>query len=143
VKGKKRLVVDAKDADIAPRLMEVLAEEGAAREDVVIFSFEWQVIEESRAIHPDWDVAFLDDELTQDAQEREAEVKRVAQIGCTGIGVSVQRVDQAFVTMAQAAGLMVYVYTANHPKHIEKLLRFGVDAIISDRPDGVLELVEE
>jgi glycerophosphoryl diester phosphodiesterase len=137
LKGRKRLVVDVKDPDMTYRLMQVLEEEGATKDDVVIFSFQWQVVEESLVAHPDWEVVFLDDELSEEAEERLDELNRVRSLGCSGIGVSVQRIDQDFVRVAQEMGLAVYVYTANHPTHIQKLLDFKVDAIISDRPDGV------
>jgi glycerophosphoryl diester phosphodiesterase len=143
VKGKKRLVLDVKDADMTYHLMSLLEEEGAEKGDVVVFSFEWQVIEESLVAQPDWDVVFLDDELSEEADVRADEIERVLRIGCTGIGVSVQRIDQEFVAMAQDAGLAVYCYTANHPSHIQKLNALGVDAIISDRPNGVLEILEK
>ncbi len=107
VKGKKRLVLDVKDADMTYHLMSLLEEEGAEKSDVVVFSFEWQVIEESLVAQPDWDVVFLDDELSEEADVRADEIERVLRIGCTGIGVSVQRIDQEFVAMAQDAGLAV------------------------------------
>ena len=143
MKGKKRFVLDVKDADMAGALMHVLDEEGASKDDVVIFSFEWRVIEESLKAQPDWDVVFLDDELSEDPAVRKEELNQVSKIGCTGIGVSVQRIDQAFVAMAQGMGLEVYCYTANHPNHIKKLIELGVEAIISDRPDAVVEMAEE
>ena len=45
-----------------------------------------------------------------------------------------------FVRHAHRAGLPVKVWTVNAHEDIERLLGWGVDAIISDRPDVVAGL---
>jgi glycerophosphoryl diester phosphodiesterase len=44
-----------------------------------------------------------------------------------------------FVRLAHRHGLSVYAWTVNHPRPIGKLIDSGVDGLISNRPDLVLE----
>lgn len=44
-------------------------------------------------------------------------------------------VSRQFVRAAHAAGVAVQVWTVDEPEDIERLLSWGVDGIISDRPD--------
>jgi glycerophosphoryl diester phosphodiesterase len=44
-------------------------------------------------------------------------------------------VSRGFVKHAHRAGLPVKVWTVNDPQDMRRLLEWGVDALISDRPD--------
>jgi glycerophosphoryl diester phosphodiesterase len=50
-------------------------------------------------------------------------------------------VSRRFVRLAHAAGLVVQVWTVDTSEDITRLLSFGVDGIISDRPDVAVEAV--
>lgn len=52
-------------------------------------------------------------------------------------------VSRRFVRMAHTAGLVVQVWTINAEHDIRRLLDWGVDAIISDRPDLAARIVRE
>jgi glycerophosphoryl diester phosphodiesterase len=47
-----------------------------------------------------------------------------------------------FVRVAQSRGLAVHVWTINHPDDMERILDTGVDGIMTDRPDLLLDVVE-
>lgn len=49
-------------------------------------------------------------------------------------------VDAAFVDAAHAAGLAVVPWTVDDPAQIERLLRAGVDGLVSDFPDRVIQV---
>lgn len=51
-------------------------------------------------------------------------------------------VTQNYVSRVQAAGIMVNPWTVDKPKHIEKLLDYGVDGIITNHPDLVKHLIK-
>lgn len=52
-------------------------------------------------------------------------------------------VSPRFVRLAHEAGVAVQVWTVDEPADIRRLLEWGVDAIISDRPDVAAEVVRD
>ncbi len=51
-------------------------------------------------------------------------------------------VSPRFVKYAHDAGVLVKVWTVDDPSDVRRLLSWGVDAIISDRPDVAVEVVK-
>ncbi len=56
---------------------------------------------------------------------------------------STRVVSPRFVTLAHKAGLAVQVWTVDAPEDIRRLLDWGVDGIISDRPDVAAAVVRD
>ena len=52
-------------------------------------------------------------------------------------------VSPRFVQLAHKAGVAVQVWTVDEPDDIRRLLDWGVDGIISDRPDVAVQVVRE
>lgn len=52
-----------------------------------------------------------------------------------GVGLKDRTVEKSTVAMAKKMNLFTYVYTVNDPERAQRLLRWGVDAICTDRPD--------
>ncbi len=52
-------------------------------------------------------------------------------------------VSPRFVRLAHKAGIAVQVWTVDEPEDIRRLLEWGVDGIISDRPDVAAEVVKD
>jgi glycerophosphoryl diester phosphodiesterase len=56
---------------------------------------------------------------------------------------STRVVSPRFVEIAHKAGIAVQVWTVDEPEDIRRLLGWGVDGIISDRPDVAAEIVKD
>ncbi len=52
-------------------------------------------------------------------------------------------VTQGFIRAAHAQGMRVYVWTVNTPDRMRQLLQWGVDGIITDRPDLLRQVMAE
>jgi glycerophosphoryl diester phosphodiesterase len=50
-------------------------------------------------------------------------------------------IDRRFVRAAHARGLHVHAWTIDEPSEMERVLALGVDGIMSDRPDRLIEVV--
>lgn len=51
--------------------------------------------------------------------------------------------DEALVDKAHAAGIRVHAWTINDPEDMQRMLDWGVDGIITDRPSQLLEFLPE
>ncbi len=56
---------------------------------------------------------------------------------------STRVVSPRFVELAHRAGIAVQVWTVDEPEDIRRLLEWGVDGIISDRPDVAVQVVQD
>jgi glycerophosphoryl diester phosphodiesterase len=65
----------------------------------------------------------------------------LARLDCATLHPSRKGLDLAVVDEAKAAGFGVAVYTVNDPEEARHLLGAGVDAVITDLPDDILERI--
>ena len=57
------------------------------------------------------------------------------------IGAPNSRTDGSLVERAHGLGLAIFVYTVNDAEHMERLIEFGVDAIITNYPEIAFEVL--
>ncbi len=57
------------------------------------------------------------------------------------INSSFKNLNEKNVRLARAAGLQVHAWTVNTPADMEKVISLGVDGIITNHPDRLIELL--
>ena len=123
---------------------------------VVIESFDWRVQRHLRAARPDLRLAWLtrgaefadpwwDGMRAADQGGSVPACVAAASGGAPGASWAPhhQEVTEALVAEAHALGLGVLPWTVNDPKDMQRLIGWGVDGIISDRPDVLARVVGE
>jgi glycerophosphoryl diester phosphodiesterase len=143
VKGKLRLVVEIKEPAIEQAVVDVIHESGISPSDLMIFSFHRSVVKNIAKIEPALPTTWLLSHLPGKKGDRATLLSEAVKIRASAVGLSKKRVDAQFVQLAHAHGLPVYVYTVNEKPEMRALARMGVDALISDRPDLLLQVLAE
>jgi glycerophosphoryl diester phosphodiesterase len=62
-------------------------------------------------------------------------------VGSRDINCSAKEITPEWVAAAHRAGLGINVYTVNKPEEMRRISSLGVDGIITDRPDALLEVL--
>jgi len=138
-KGKLRFIIEIKEEEISPQVVKAIRQTDIEPQDLMIFSFYYKTVEEIARIEPRLPTTWLVDNPGVDEAGWRAVMARALEIRASAVGTSVVHVDPGFVRLARESGLGVFVWTVNDPQDVRYLLRIGVDGIISDRPDMVLE----
>ena len=134
------LIIELKtnDPELAERaIADVRAEKAADR--VAFGSFGWRVLRTARRLEPHIPTGASREEVRLAlyrswvrwplGKEAYREFQVPERSGPTRI------VSRHFIKHAHRAGLVVKVWTVNDPADMRRLLEWGVDALISDRPD--------
>jgi len=119
----------------------------------VLFAFDWRVLREAAAIEPALRRCCLTEPDTlaagglwldgMDLSAFDGEVVHaVAATGAHCWAPFHATLDEAEVREAQALGLFVLPWTVNTTEAFERMIGFGVDGMISDRPDLARSAIE-
>jgi glycerophosphoryl diester phosphodiesterase len=126
---------------VEQELLDVLDHFGWARpragepSRVRIMSFSLRALQRVRAASPRLPLVYLLDRVP--VRRRDGSLPRG--VATAGIGVHVLRQYPGYVTRLHAAGHAVHVWTVDEPRDVVRCLDAGVQAIITNRPDAVLE----
>ena len=110
-----------------------LVERGWDKEAILVSSFNHRELSEMKRLNKEIRLGALIRGLLVD------DAKFAENLGAFSVHPSLEFVDQRFVDDAHARGLMVYVYTVNHPKDIADMHRLGVDGVFTDFPERVIQ----
>jgi glycerophosphoryl diester phosphodiesterase len=143
-----RLIIELKsnDPELARRTIEVVRRADAV-DRVALGSFHWRVLHEARTCEPRIPTGAAREETRWAlyrsyvrwplGRTRYRELQVPEQSGATTI------VTPRFIAHAHRAGLPVKVWTVNAAADMRRLLAWGADAIISDRPDVAVDVVRD
>ena len=123
-------------SEVGPFEVELLAVVAAAgvAERTTIQSFDHRSLWAVHDVDPSLSLAALTLSGTVDHED-------LAVRGATVWSPNQNLVDAASLTEAHDAGLQVIPWTVNEPGAMERLIRLGVDGLITDRPDLLIGLI--
>lgn len=136
----QRLYIEIKVSERTPagfeeRVLELVGRNGFESRTVVL-SFDPNTLRRVRQLAPAVATGILFRDLPADP------ILLARTIGATGIAPRADRVSKELVEAAHRAGLVVAVWTVDSPELLRKLVAMGVDGIVSNVPDQVLEVLE-
>lgn len=105
------------------------------RHRTMIQSFDRDVVKYAKEVAPDIRNHYLSISGSKKL------VENLVDWGLNGISVRSKRVTSRLVKSYHNAGLMVIPWTSNSPKEWDKLIRAGVDGIITDDPLGLAQFI--
>ena len=143
VKDRLNFIVEIKDSKMERETLAAVRASGCRPESVVFFCFKREVVVTLARMAADIPSIWLIGELPCEPAARRAILLQAGRDHLSGIGLPKTRVDPEFVRSAQTAGLKVFVWTVNDPADMRYLRDVGVDAIITDRPARLREILAE
>jgi glycerophosphoryl diester phosphodiesterase len=140
-----RLADTASPEELTDATLKIIDAAGA-RDRVTIESFDWRVPRYVRRIRPDLRRAWLTAPDTGNAEWWGVEPLASAPANVAREGGPIwaplhTSLTERDVRMAHDLGLRVLPWTVNVPEDMRRLIGWGVDGLISDRPDLALALV--
>ena len=129
--GRVGLAIDVKARGIEEEVFATLAEHEVDLESVVIVSFNPEIIRTTRRVCPD---------VRTIQHVGRTSIRRAAEyawgVGFPSVVATATRIDRA-----RSLGLRTSVFTVNEPRRMRQLAHYGVDAIFTDRPDVLRDVL--
>lgn len=129
--GKTGLMVELKIRGAAQQTVELVREAGF-KNPVIYASFLHDELIHVRKADPKAPLMVLFGSLSR------ASVVRAIKYGSSYVGLPHNKATGPLVNSFHRAGLLVFVYTANDPDDIQRVLSLGVDGVISNFPDRIV-----
>jgi glycerophosphoryl diester phosphodiesterase len=139
IQARAVTLIEQKEGD-ARSLFNLLTRKGMLG-DVFVQSFDWQFLEDFRALAPDVPLGALGPPLYLDGRKLTPEERalngsfldRIQAFGASVAGWN-QQVSEESVAEAHRRGLRVWTYVINDLDTASAMLKMGVDGLISDNP---------
>jgi glycerophosphoryl diester phosphodiesterase len=136
VKGKMKLNIELKankhEKKLAERSLKIV-EDNNFLDQVVFTSFKFDEIRKIREINKDAKVGYIFGQLPEDVDVFTEDIHLLS--------VNYKTVDENFMKMAKASGKEVAVWTVNKKEDMERMIKLGVNEIITNYPDRLVELL--
>ena len=132
LRGKIMLNIELKGLDTAEPVYKLIQSSGWRCDDLLITSFEWDMLTQYKVHDPELRLGPL-------TYENLGEAIAYAETICAYcINPYHGHITSDYVEEAHAKGFRVYPWTVNSSEDIARATRLGVDGVISDYPDRVL-----
>jgi glycerophosphoryl diester phosphodiesterase len=137
--GKKIYIEIKSGSEILPRLFEELAKSGLKKNQVVVISFDKDVIRNFKSKEPEIKAFWLSDFKKDKFSDRiEPSLKNVIdvlkQTGADGFSSTHKIIDDSFIKAIQNEGFEYHVWTVDDPETAQRFKRLGAKSITTNRP---------
>ena len=136
VKGKVKVLIELKyyghDIALGQKVVDIVEEFGMSKE-VATMSLKPEQVTNIKALRPDWKSGILLSQVLGD----------VSKMNVDFLAVNLAMMHPSFVETTHEAGKKLYVWTADDPLVIFKMLTLGVDGIITNEPALARKVMEE
>lgn len=138
VRGKMKLNIELKinshEDQLPERVVDLIARKNFISECIVT-SFDFTAIDRVKELNSSIKAGYLFSQIPEDVDVFTANVDLFS--------VKYKIVDKEFVDKAHAHNKDVHVYTVNDPEEMKRLIDFGVESIITDRPDILARVLKQ
>ena len=129
-----KVCIEIKEPGIEEQLLQII-HVLKMRNEVVIFSFDYPVLERIRQIDREIRIVFL---VTKSSRRR---IKMAAKLQAYGIGVSFRTtITRKYLKRVHLKKLQVWKWTINQEDKIRLHIEAGLDGLITDYPEKALEI---
>ena len=139
VRGRARLLIEIKGAS-PYRVLDVIQSEKMERE-VIVISFHAEYLRPIARLRPDIELGFLLYQFNNDVPDLARYIEAGRALNATMLAPHLRLCTRKLVAAAHAAGLRVFAWTANSPRQQRRLIRAGVDGIVSDFPEQLIRML--
>jgi len=136
VKGKAVLQIELKGLGVEESVVKTV-EENKIIDDVILTSFRHYMVKRAKSLNQKMKTGVIFLCLPLDAP------RMAIDAGANQLNANLNYIDEHLVEDAHRHGLKISAWTANEPEQMRRLLVLGVDAIVSDRPDILMEIVKK
>lgn len=136
VYGKMKLNIELKmnghEQCLVERVVELVKKKNFIS-NCIITSFNFEAINKVKELDPEIKAGYIFSRMPEGIDVFTAHVDLLS--------VKFTLVDEEFVNRAHANNKEVHVYTVNKPEEMKRLIKLGVDSIITDRPDILIQML--
>jgi glycerophosphoryl diester phosphodiesterase len=136
VKGKVKVLIELKyyghDDALEQKVVDIVEEMGMAN-DVAVMSLKPAQVEKIKALRPEWESGILLSKVLGD----------ISQMDVDFLAVNLGMMHPSFIKRTHEVGKKLYVWTADDPITVFKMLTYGADGIITNEPEMARKVIEE
>ncbi len=130
---------EAVEHGVVPKVVALIAEHEML-DQVVVSSFSPEALRLMKVSDPAVITATL---FNKELHTGRDPLEIIQEVGSRGFNISGKRLTQAMIERCHKHGIPVAVYTVNEPDQMHLLMEVGVDAVFTDHPDLMIEVLEE
>lgn len=143
VKGRVLINIEIKkeavEHGVVPKVAALIVEHGML-DQVVVSSFSPEALRRMKTTAPAVVTASL---YNKEVHTGRDPLEIIQEVGSRGFNISGKRLTAAMVDRCHRHQIPVAVYTVNEAADLHRLMEMGVDAVFTDHPDRMIEIVVE